>query len=249
MTETIERERQTVVEGSVSSWVRLARGAGFAVGVWSIALQLLAGQVIPPVLVIGVVFTAMAIFLRGERRRLAAVFAGLSVLAVVGNLPQTIDELSNPSSAPAFILTLMVVVAAAVGLVAGLGAFFRWSADPVSAIAITGAAIVVGGAVVAGVASAGVESDAPQASDTTVSLQGIEFGPEVINVSAGEIGVWVDNRDGIRHSFTITELGVDLDVPGLKAQRTTFQAAVGEYVIFCNVPGHEKMTATLMVQG
>lgn len=250
MTETIERtgEMETAKTGT-ASWVRLARWAGFAIGAWSVLLQLMAGEFIPPVAAIGVVFVVLAGFLSGEQRRLAAVAAVLAVVALVGNLPLTIDELSNPSSTPAFVLTLLVSTSALVVLAAGVGAFFGWSADNVRVVALTGLGVLAIGVVVSLVSAAGVESETALATDTQVVARGVEFTQEEIVVSAGEVGVWVDNQDGIRHSFSVTELGVDLNVPGLKAQRVDFDASPGEYVVFCNVPGHETMTATLIVEG
>ena len=250
MTETIERvDDQTGDVRSVSSWVALCRWAGFTVALWAVALQLMAGEFIPPVMGIGLVLGGFAIFLKGERRRLAAVFAGLALVALVGNLPGTIDELSNPTSAPAFILTLLVSLAALVAVVGGVAAFFRWSPDPRRPIVITAVALFLVGITVSLVAAAGIESDVALASDIEVLAQGIEFLPEEIIVSGGDVGVWVDNRDGIRHTFSITELEVDLAIPGLKAQRVDFQAEPGEYTIFCTVPGHEAMTAILIVEG
>jgi len=250
VTETIERvDDQTGDVRSVSSWVALCRWAGFTVALWAVALQLMAGEFIPPVMGIGLVLGGFAIFLKGERRRLAAVFAGLALVALVGNLSGTIDELSNPTSAPAFILTLLVSLAALVAVVGGVAAFFRWSPDPRRPIVITAVALFLVGITVSLVAAAGIESDVALASDIEVLAQGIEFLPEEIIVSGGDVGVWVDNRDGIRHTFSINELEVDLAIPGLKAQRVDFQAEPGEYTIFCTVPGHEAMTAILIVEG
>ena len=70
-----------------------------------------------------------------------------------------------------------------------------------------------------------------------------------IAVPSGTIGVWVDNRDGIHHTFTIEDLGVDLEIPALKAKRVQFDAPPGTYEIICTVPGHESMTGALTVGG
>jgi plastocyanin len=250
MTKTIERSDSIEAqETGTSSWVRLARWGGVAIGVWAILLHLMAGEFIPPVAGIGTVFVVLAVFLKGDRRRLAAVSAVLAVVALVGNLPLTLDELANPSSTPAFVLTLLVTMSALVVVAAGLGAFFRWSASNVQVVAISGAAIFGAGIVVSLVSSAGVASETAMATDAQVVARGVEFTQEEIVVSAGAVGVWVDNQDGIRHSFSVTELGVDLNVPALKAQRVEFDADPGEYVVFCNVPGHEAMTASLIVEG
>ena len=72
--------------------------------------------------------------------------------------------------------------------------------------------------------------------------------PEELTVSESA-GLWIDNRDGIRHTFTITELGIDVEIPALRSKRIDIDAAVGEYQIVCDVPGHESMTGTLIVEG
>ena len=56
-------------------------------------------------------------------------------------------------------------------------------------------------------------------------------------------------RCGIRHTFTIEELGVDLEVPAHKAGRIDIDAAPGIYQFVCSVPGHEAMTGTLIIEG
>ena len=102
-TETTEEAAATV------QWMSLARAGAIVMVTWSVILQVLAG-LIPPVAVIGAIFLGFVPFLSGERRKLALVYAVLATLAIGGNLPPVIDELSNPESSPAFILTLLSVV-------------------------------------------------------------------------------------------------------------------------------------------
>lgn len=245
MSDTMQRQEET----TTTTWMRLARAAAITMVVWSVVLQLTAGAVIPPVLVIGIVFLVLTPFLRGERRRLGVALAVFSTLALVGNLPNIIDELAHPDSAPAFILTLLSVVTAVVAITAGLGASFRWSTSPVKAIAIGWAAVFVVGAIGSVAASATTESDIALAGDTIVVAEKVQFAPDAITVATGSTGVWVENKDGIRHTLTIEELGVDLDIPALKSRRVDFAAAPGTYAYTCTVPGHENMTGTLVVEG
>lgn len=249
MTKTVEREeRGGPLSSGTSGWVKIARVGSLTIGVWSAALQMLAGEVIPPVLLIGVVFAVLAGFLKGERRRLALTAAVLAVLTVGGNLPMTIDELSHPSSPIAFLLTLLATSAAAVVAVAGLAAFFGWSIDTRRVVYYSWGGVLALGVVVSVVAASGVESVAPSPGDVEVVASGVEFDAERLVVSAGETGFWLDNRDGIRHTFTIEELDLEIDTPGLSAQRADFDLAAGEYTVICAVPGHENMVIDLVVE-
>ena len=97
--------------------------------------------------------------------------------------------------------------------------------------------------------ASGVESDGAGSDDVTVVAEKLAFAPMDLAMDVADSGVWVDNRDGIRHTFTIPELGVDLEIPALKAKRVDIDATPGTYQIICTVPGHETMTGTLTVTG
>lgn len=249
MTKTVEiDERLAPPPSDTAGWVRVARVGSVAIGVWSLALQMLAGAFIPPVALIGLVFMILAVFLKGERRRLALVAAVLAVLAVGGNLPMTVDELSHPSSPVAFLLTLLATSAAVVVAVAGLAAFFRWSLDSRRAVYYSWGGVLALGVVISVAAVSAVDSAVSQPGDVEVVASAVEFDRDQIVVPAGETGFWLDNRDGIRHTFTIEELGLEIDAPGLSAQRADFDLASGAYTVICAVPGHENMTIDLVVE-
>lgn len=250
MTETVERAELTTEESSgVVRWVRLARYSALTIAVWSVALQLLAGELIPPVAVIGIVFAAFVPFLKGDRRLLALVVGVLALVSLLGNLPGTIDELMHPTSAPAFILSSLVTVAAFVAMVAGLAAFRSWSHDTVRAVALSSTGLFIALVVVGVSAASTVESATPFPSDIQVIASGVEFDLTEIVVVPGSNGFWVDNQDGIRHTFTIEGTDMEIDVPGLSAQRANFELAPGAYTVFCAVPGHENMKISLKVEG
>lgn len=250
MTDTIEATTGEMETTSPTrTWLRVTRTAAFVVFAWSIVLQILAGQLIPPVAIIGLVFGGLAIFLVGERRRMGLTAAVLALIALLGNLPMTIDELSHPSSAPAFLLTLVVTTAAIVLMVAGLAAFRGWSTDPVRALYYGWGGVAAVGVVVALSAASGVASAQPTADDVQVIARGVEFDTSEIVVPAGETGFWLDNQDAIRHTFTIEELGYEIDAPSTSAQRAVFDLDPGQYQVICAVPGHENMTIDLVVEG
>lgn len=247
MTKTIEKP--TTNPTATTTWMKLARAASLTMVTWAIVLHLTARTFIPPVFVIGLVFLAFSPFLRGERKRLGLALAIVTVVALTGNLAGIADELTNPNSAPAFILTLLSTVAAMTAITAGLGALFKWSAAPIRAIAITGIVSFGVGAVASIVIAANTDSAAALGSDVRVTAEKVEFAPGEIVMDGGQSGIWVENNDGIRHTFTIDELGVNLEVPALKAGRIDIDAAPGTYEFICTVPGHEAMTGTLVVEG
>jgi plastocyanin len=232
-----------------TEWLRLARGGAMVMAMWSIALQAFAQSLIPPVAVIGLVFLGFAPFLKGERRILGLVVAVFGVLAVAGNIEIILDELQNPDSAPAFILNLLSLVGVSLVVVGGLAAFLRRPSGSIRTLAVGAAGVFIAGTVASLAIAAGTESDTARAGDVEVTARKVMWAPETIALDASDGGLWIDNRDGIRHTFTIPQLGIDVEVPALKARRIDIDAAPGQYQIICTVPGHETMTGTLTISG
>lgn len=250
MTETID---PTVARKDVathtSRWLQMARRGAVVIAAWSVVLQLVAGELIPPVAFFGVLFAALATVLAGERRKIGLLAVGIALVLVAGNLPMTIDELSHPSTAPAFLLTLLAVSAALVVMLSGVAAFRGWPTDPIKAVYYAWAGVAALGVVVAAGAASGVDTAEPVAGDRQVVAKGLEFNPDQIVVPAGESGFWLDNQDAVRHTFTIAGLGLEIEVPGLSAQRATFELDPGRYQVVCSVPGHDNMLIDLVVEG
>ena len=250
MTQTTAPERSAPTDPRVGlSWTRVAFIGAVTVAVWSIVLQLIAGTLIPPVAVIGAAFLVFAPFLARERRKTGLGLAVFAVLAVAGNLPGILDDLSHPASAPAFILTLASVLGAGLATVGGLGMFFRWAPDAGRRLVVAAATIFVVGSFTSASIAATTESDSALPADVAVVAESVEWHPGHVTMTSGSSGIWVDNRDGIRHTFTVPELDIDLEIPALKTRRIDVEAAPGTYQIVCEVPGHEDMTATLTIEG
>jgi plastocyanin len=229
-------------------WLTTTRLGAVVLVVWSAVLQVTVGMVIPPVLAVGVVFAGLILLLGIRRRWVGLVATLLGLAAVGGNVPSMVEELSHPSSALAFILTLIATTAGVVLMVAGLGGFFRWPARP-GVLIWSGVAVVLVGSALALVAASRVEALPMIDGDIVVVTKANEFSPDRMTAPPGRVAVWIDNRDGARHTFSSPALGVDVDVVGLKSQRVEFEVTAGEYVIFCAVVGHEQMTTTLVVAG
>jgi uncharacterized cupredoxin-like copper-binding protein len=83
-----------------------------------------------------------------------------------------------------------------------------------------------------------------------VLAEGLGFLPTALDSSGGTVGVFIENNDPFRrHTFTIDELEVDVELPGGTSQRVDVSAPPGTYEFYCAVPGHEKMKGTLTITG
>jgi len=245
-TTTTEPIQQTTV---TTAWMELARASAIAMVVWAILLHLMAQTVIPPVIVVGLVFLGFAPALSGERRRVGLAYAIVAMVALVGNAPVILDELIHIDSAPSFVLTLLSVVGAFVAIVAGLGVFLQWPTATIRPIA-AGAVVVFGiGALASVVTFTMTDSAVAAGGDVKVVAEKIAYTPGDITLESDEDGIWIENKDGIHHTFTVKDLGVDLEIPALRAARVDIDAPPGVYSYICTVPGHENMTGTLTING
>jgi plastocyanin len=84
------------------------------------------------------------------------------------------------------------------------------------------------------VAITGLEDAATQSGDILVTTEDFAFAPNSVSIDAGTVAVAVTNRDNTRHTFSITELGVELSLPPGTTQRVSFTAEPGTYTFFCS---------------
>lgn len=247
-TATLERPgAATTAQSPVPAWIGLVRAGALAMVVFAIVLQATARTIIPPVLVIGLVFLAAAPFLKGERRGLALGLAIFGIAAYLGNLPIIIDDLTHPESASAFILQLLSTVGVGLVVIGGVAAWRRRSTRLLQPLAVAAVGVFLVGTIGSIAVAAGTDSVAALPGDVQVTAEQLVWTPEDVSIGGSVTGIWIDNKDGIRHTFTIPELGIDVEVPALKARRVDIDAAPGSYQIICDVPGHESMTGTLTV--
>jgi plastocyanin len=179
--------------------------------------------------------------------RVGALWLGVCSLGLlVFSAPFLAESLVRPESLADFIPLAVYTLSTVVGVVAAIPSFRQGSAqDELSgsarAIAVVAGALIVAAAVVSIVAFAGIESESARAGDIRVVAEDIEFHPSLISGDGREMSVYVANRDETRHTFTIDELGVDLNVPPNSDQRVSFAADPGTYTFYCrpHTPGME----------
>ncbi len=233
---------------AIAMWLRLARAAAITMVLWSTALQVTAGQMIPPVLVVGLVFLGFAPFLSGERPRTGLALAVTSGLLMFGNAPFLLDDLANPESSPTFILGLLSLVAGLTAIGSGVAAWRRLDPVATGRVATTAVSVFVIGSVLSLIAANASDSDTRAFEDVELIAAGAQWSSDTIEVDASG-GIWVDNQDGIRHTFAVEPEGLEFEIPAFKSRRADIDLAPGTYGFVCTVPGHESMTGTLLVRG
>lgn len=234
--------------GGRMSWPTLLRAATIASIVNVVLINVFSGEVIPPLLVFGVIWIGALVWLRRATKGPAILLLVSFVAMIVLSAPFTIPSLAVPASAGDFILNILGLLAALTGIVAAVQVI-RGQLAPVSAARSLGIAAVVVfalGSVFAVYSAATYEDAEMQEGDIELVTKDIEFEQTSLESEGGDVSVFVDNEDATLHTFTIDELDVSLDVPASKSARVTFEAEPGEYEFFCE-PHKETMKGTLTV--
>jgi plastocyanin len=87
---------------------------------------------------------------------------------------------------------------------------------------------------------------------TVVAEDSLTFDQDSYTVSAGEVTIGYENAGSLTHTLVID--GIDTDDFKLTIGSSgdtdagTVQLEPGEYRIWCDIPGHESMEATLVVE-
>ncbi len=87
-------------------------------------------------------------------------------------------------------------------------------------------------------------------SDVKLVTENMGYSQTALKAQAGMVRVELDNHDLFWHTFTIEQLGVNMQVPMQATQQIAFEAAPGVYTFHCAIPGHEMlgMAGTLTVK-
>jgi plastocyanin len=231
------------------TWKRLLTVASAATVVGLVILFVLAG-IIPPLLIFAVLLIVGVVLLRAKEKP-AAILLGVIHLAMFAlSLPFTIASLMVPASAIDFSLTLFIAILNLVGLAAAIN-MVRGRGDVVSSaprtVATTAMVVILIGVALAVYSSVTYDNAVAQEGDIRLVTQDTDFSDSSLEVDEGTVGVFVDNKDGTTHTFTIEELDVDLEVPGGKTARVSFEAEQGSYEFIC-VPHEEDMGGNLSVE-
>jgi plastocyanin len=185
--------------------------------------------------------------------RVGVVWLGVvSFAELLFTIPFLPDALTHPESMADFLPLFLFSVSTLVGTVAAVPSLREptdAAADSRRArfIAIGSGVLVAAALVVSSVALAGVDSVSAEPGDVPLVTQDLEFRPSAINTRSGSVSVHVTNEDGTRHTFTIEELGVDLNLPPNSTQRVSFEVEPGTYDFVCR-PHESSMQGTLIVK-
>lgn len=168
------------------------------------------------------------------------------VLFVVLNAPFVIPTLGVPASFADFIIGVTSIALGIVGLIAAIAVLRRRDREPSAAPRTTGrvlAAVVVLSIVIGVVARITYDEPARAADDVSLTAADVEFSTDSLEADAGEVSVYVTNKDGTLHTFTID----DLAILGGTSARVTFEAEPGTYRFYC-VPHEADMNGKLTVR-
>lgn len=240
---------QQTTRNQTAWWLRLTRIAAVSFVIWAVALQLGAGFLDPLLTGFALMFLSSLWWHRAERRRRVVVFTILATVTMAINMVFGNSDFSHPESAGSFVPQLFVTVALALALIGAVGLLARADDARAPTVLAVGVGVFLLGLTVSLSLSANAPSDAVQPTDVIVDAQGFAWAPaEVLFDPSQHDGLWVDNRDMAHHILAVPELGIEVDVPALKARRVDVgEVAPGEYQMVCTIPGHEAMTGTLSV--
>ena len=235
-------------------WRELLIWLAIGLSVTFIAGMVMIGEVIPPLVVFAALVLIGAFLARRGGRAGPIMLVIISVAVIALNAPFITLEryltAYGPASTADFLLgtastaLALGVLIASIGTLRSKGASSR--APRALAMGISVALVaLVGVAVVAR-----VTYDQPLAAsgDVTLVTENSEFAPEAISAASGEVTVFVENADNTLHTFTIEELGVDLQIPGKSTARVSFDAGAGAYEFVCKPHKDFGMTGTLDVE-
>lgn len=102
-----------------------------------------------------------------------------------------------------------------------------------------GLAVTLVAAVLAVGSSFTYDDAARSPGDLGVAVERRDWLPPALSAPAGRVGVWIDNRDAARHTFTIKALDLSVDLPANHTTRVSFDAPPGTYRFECTAPGHD----------
>jgi plastocyanin len=227
-------------------WLRLLVACVAVVAAYDLVFLALIGEVIPPLLA-GAVLTLIGVGLLPRFRRGAVVVLGLtSALLLVAMLPFAAAHLPHPSSPIDFTHAAIALLGRTAAVVAAIGAWREASPALGRRIATLVVALLAVCLVMSGVAVSTTVSDREAAGDVVAELADAAFPPR-LTVSAGGV-IHLDNRDRFRHTYTVPNTSLDVELPAMTAVRFAVDLSPGTYDVICDIPGHEFMAASLVVE-
>lgn len=251
---SVEKRGIAENEGSPSErggiWDRVLAAAAATLVLWAVLVSVLAGEVLPFALGLGVLYAVVAAAtLLWPGRVVYWVAIVVSIATLAGGAQFVVSDLGHPESALAFVPALLPELARLTVIVAAVGALRRWDTNLVRRVVLVPVGMFVVLAVVSVGLSVAQDDDVVQSGDLLVEGKDILWMPDLLTAPAGRVGVFIENKDPVRHTFVIEQLDVEVEVPTSTSRRVEFTAPAGTYEIICTVLGHENMTGTLVISG
>lgn len=230
------------------TWRQLLFWVGLAQLVVAIAVLVVNAAFIPPVALFAVAFVVGLVLLARPGKAGPVMLGVLSVLFVVVNVPFVVDDLAHPDSFATFFPAAVGIVAGIAGGVGLVGFRRRWSVRAAARTGLVSAVVLLLALGVGLYATLTVDDDSAQEGDLALTAESTSWSPEALRATQpGDVAVFIQNQDPIRHTFAIDQLDVEVELPADTDRRVTFTAEAGDYEYHCTVPGHEDMTGTLTV--
>ncbi len=96
------------------------------------------------------------------------------------------------------------------------------------------------------------ESGASEADLVVDALDSLKFDSDNYTATAGEVTIDYQNRGSVNHSLLVIgadskQIGERMEIGGGGDDLATYDLAPGSYTLFCDIPGHSNMKATLTV--
>lgn len=251
---SVEKRGTAKSEGSPSEragiWDRMLAAAAATLVLWAVLVSVLAGEVLPFALGLGVLYAVLAAAtLLWPGRVVYWVAIVVSIATLAGGAQFVVSDLGHPESALAFVPALLPELARLTVIAAAIGALRRWDAKLARRVVQVPVGVFVVLALVSVGLSVAQDDDMVQSGDLLVEGKDILWMPDLLTAPAGQIGVFIENKDPVRHTFVIEQLDVEVELPTSASRRVEFLAPAGTYEITCTVLGHENMTGTLVISG
>lgn len=243
---TPRSQRSTRHEATSGQWVRLLMWLSVVTAVVDVTVPALSGAVIPP-LAIGAGLTVVGlVLLRRWWKAGVATLGVVHMLLVVTSAPFAAPGLAHPESPITFAHAVIHLGGHALAVAAAVAAW-RYASDAgARRLGIAAVALLMLTAVTSGVAVLLTPGATAQPDDVVVTVRDFTFPDEVHVASGGHL--LVENTDPMRHTFTVENTDLSEELPERRNVRFAIDLPPGAYQLICTVPGHESMTARVVVE-
>lgn len=228
-----------------TGWLRSLVILTSIVALGDVVFMTLIPEVIPP-LALGVALTLVGVGLLRVRPRAGIVVLGLTSLALTLVAVLFLSpHLAHPGSPVDFLHAVLSIAGRALATVAAVGAWRGATAAGARRLAAGALGVASAAVAVSAVAVLTLSDEAVRPGDLRVVVAASQF-PPTVTVEPGQT-LHLDNQDVFRHTFTVPDTDLDVDLPATTAVRATVDLPPGSYDVICDIAGHEHMTAVLVV--